>query len=414
MQLVTGSLFVENYVAALVLGLLTATWQFGRTGERRYLFLAAAISGAAITAKIGSFAFVLLVLPFLAAEIVTHRKILGRRAWAAAAFAAVLLLAMAAPTYAIAYAKTGNPIFPFNNLKIHSPLLDPTVDVNDGRFHIPLDHTTLYTLTFHSSDAYEGQNGSFGFQYLVLAPLTLIGLLLFSSNPVARSSVVVAWGASLIIMVSQPNVRYLYAALPPLLVGAAALLGWLRQNSRAMYRSLLVFLAVSTGLNAYFLPSASYYHKDFCLRLPFSRAERERFLADGAPVRKLVDYFNGHHAGSAVLFTSDNEFAGIRGTVYENHWHQYPTVAALREAQSPARRIPAAAAVEGGILHRPQTGGGGETEAAGSRESAGGMWGAGAGIRGFIPGASGTGLQRACVVHARAGPSVADDDAGVL
>ena len=129
----------------MVLGLLTATWQFGRTGERRYLFLAAAMAGAAITAKIGSVAFVLLVLPFLAAEVVRHRRILGRRAWAAAAFAAVLLLAMAAPTYAIAYAKTGNPIFPFNNLKIHSPLLDPTVDVNDGRFHIPLDHThSLY------------------------------------------------------------------------------------------------------------------------------------------------------------------------------------------------------------------------------------------------------------------------------
>ena len=52
-QLVTGSLFVENYVAALVLGILTATWQFGRTGERRYLFLAAAMSGRPSPRKSG-------------------------------------------------------------------------------------------------------------------------------------------------------------------------------------------------------------------------------------------------------------------------------------------------------------------------------------------------------------------------
>ena len=152
---------------------------------------------------------------------------------------------MALPTYAIAYAKTGNPIFPFNNLKIHSPLLDPTVDVNDGRFHIPLDHTTLYTLTFRSSDAYEGQNGSFGFQYMVLAPLALVGLLLFSSNRAAQSCVVVAWGAGLVIMVSQPNVRYLYAALPPLLVRPRCCSAGCGRISAGCTAALLVFLAAS-------------------------------------------------------------------------------------------------------------------------------------------------------------------------
>ncbi len=338
-QLVTGSMFVENFVAALTLGLLTTIWEFGRTGERRYLWMATIVAGAAVTTKLGSIAIVLLALPFLIAEVARRWRDLGRRPAAVCTAAAVLLIATAAPTYVIAYSKTGNPIFPFNNTKIHSPLLDPTVDLNDGRFHIPLDHSTLYTLTFRSSEAYEGQNGSFGFQYLVVAPLALLGLFVLSKNRVAVSCAVVGWGAGLIVMISQPNIRYLYAALPPLLILFAATLGWLRRNQVWLYRAIAVFLFAATGLDAYFLPSSSYYHKDFCLRLPFSRAERERFKAQAAPVRAVVDFFNRNHSGSTVLYTAGNEIAGLRGTVYENHWHQWPMLAALKNTIDPAQTL---------------------------------------------------------------------------
>ena len=40
-QLVTGSLLVENLQAALLLGMMTALWRFGASGERRSLYLAA-------------------------------------------------------------------------------------------------------------------------------------------------------------------------------------------------------------------------------------------------------------------------------------------------------------------------------------------------------------------------------------
>ncbi len=332
-QFVTGSLFVENFLAAMILGLVVAVWQFGETGEKRFLYLAMLLGGAAMTAKFGALAFVAVALPFVAAEIAGRWKALGPRPAVTCTLAFLLLLAAALPTYAIAWFKTGNPIFPFENQKIHSPLLDPTVDLNDARYRIPLDRTALYNLTFHSNDCYEGQDGSFGFQYLVMAPLALLGLLVAPRRP-ALMAAGVAFGASLLIQRSQPNVRYLYAAMPLVTVAFAALLGWTRSRQRWMYRVLVVYLIACIALDAYFLPSASYYHKDFCPAQPFSRAARERYMGEIAPARKVTEYYNRLHSNGAVLLTGDSTIAGIQGEVYENHWHQYPVQEQLRRAFS--------------------------------------------------------------------------------
>ena len=121
MQLVTGDLFVENVLAALVIATLTAIWRFGDTGERRYFYMAMALGGTAMTVKFGALAFIAMALPFAFVEARRHRKSLGPRPAATCALGAVLLLAMAAPPYATAYVKTGNPLFPFLNKKFHSP-----------------------------------------------------------------------------------------------------------------------------------------------------------------------------------------------------------------------------------------------------------------------------------------------------
>jgi hypothetical protein len=83
-------------------------------------------------------------------------------------------------------------------------------------------------------------------------------------------------------------------------------------------------------MNTYFLPSSSYYHRDFCLRLPFSRAERDRFRANAVPVREVIAYYNRAHPNSTVLMASDSAIAGLNGTIYENHWQQYDTLMSIR------------------------------------------------------------------------------------
>jgi hypothetical protein len=260
--LVTGSLFVENVLGAMILGLMTAIWLLGDTGERRYLYLAMALGGTALSIKFGAMAFVLLAVPFALAAAQRHWKKLSPHPGAACAAAALLLIAMAAPSYAIAYARTGNPLFPFLNNRFRSPLIDPGAEFRDNRYREPFTWRMPYDLAVQSNRFYESQDGSLGFQYLVLVPLGLLGLLMVRPRPVV-SAATVALGAGLVIMNSEPNARYLYAAIPLVLVPVASLLGWLASNQRALYRTLIGFLIAATALNAYFMPTSSYYHKDF-------------------------------------------------------------------------------------------------------------------------------------------------------
>ncbi|HEY2017070.1 MAG TPA: bifunctional glycosyltransferase family 2/GtrA family protein [Bryobacteraceae bacterium] len=331
-QLVTGALFVENFLTAMLLVFMVAVWHFGDTGEKKFLYMAAVAAGTAVTTKYGALLFLALALPFVILEIVRNWKRLEPRPLAACALALFLLLGTALPSYAIAYQKTGNPIFPFLNPRIHSPLLDPKVEILDVRFQMPADWKTLYSLTFHTSRSYEGQDGSFGFQYLIVAPLVLLGLVLVRQRQ-ASSAAVLALGAGVLLMRSAtPNVRYLYAAMPLAMISFAAFLGWIRASQRWVFRALIVYLAASTALNAWFLPASSYYHKDFCLRLPFSRAERKSYMSLGAPIRVVIDWYNQHHPDSTVLLATDNAIAGLSGRVYENHWHQYATFEAMERA----------------------------------------------------------------------------------
>jgi hypothetical protein len=207
-------------------------------------------------------------------------------------------------------------------------LLPADAGLVDARFLRPLTWNTPFDLTFHSSKTYEGQDGSYGFQYLLLAPLGVVAIL-FLRRRAAMSAAVVALGAAFLIMRSQPNARYLYTALPLLTVAFAGLMGWAADHRR-LYWGLIALVAACIAMNTYFLPSSSYYHKDFCLRLPFSRAERDRFRAGAVPVREVIAYYNRAHPNSTVLMASESSIAGLNGTIYENHWQQYDTLMSIR------------------------------------------------------------------------------------
>ena len=323
-QLVTGSLFVENLLAALVLGMMIALWRFGEAGERRLLYVAATLGGTAMATKFGAIAILLPALACAAVE-VWRRKQSGVR-WA---IAFGLMLLAAAPPYAIAWVKTGNPIFPFRNEKFHSRQLDPKADIRDIRFHESLTWSTPYDLTFRTNRYYEGQHGSFGFQYLVITPLALLALLVWPRRQ-AVGAAAVAVTAILLVLGTEPNARYLYPALPLLFVPLAALLGWAAGRQRALALALTAFSIACAAINVYFLPASSWYHKDFYG--PFTPVQREAYAGEAAPIRNVIAWFNRAHPRSAVLLTQDSYIAGLDGDVYENHWHQYATLDQIRRA----------------------------------------------------------------------------------
>ncbi len=312
-QLVTGELFVENLQALLLLGMVIAV-AGSSLPPAKSLYLAAAFGGAALATKIGSLAFVAAAIPV---AVVSFRgKLRTLPAWA---IAAGLLLAAAAPTYLIAWRITGNPLYPYFNQTFHSPLLPAGADINDYRFRQPPGWSTLFDLTFHTHLYYEGQDGSFGFQFLMLAP---VALLVAVGARRARAFLGVGLAGMLLVLLSTPNARYLYAALPLLMAASAAALGWMAENQRHGYRAALACLVLCALGNIYFLPSSSWYHKDFYLPQPFSPGARAAHIAMVSPVRDVAIHFRRSHPGQNVLLAVDFPQADLAADAHEFGWHE--------------------------------------------------------------------------------------------
>jgi hypothetical protein len=326
-QLVTGSLFVENTMAAMVFGALAALWSFSETKRRGLLYAAMVLGGTALAVKAGAMSFLVVALPFAVWELAKLRK-----APASCTLAVSLFLLAGLPTYGIAWWKTGNPIFPFKNEKIHSPLIDPSVQFQDNEFRQPLQWTTPFDLTFRTHEFYEGQNGTLGFQYLFFLPLGFLAVL-FTRTRRAIGSLVISLGAAILILRAEPNARYIYAVLPLLFVPFGSLLEWARPNRR-LSGILLILMGMCAALNLYFLPGSGWYHKDFHMRSPFSQRARERYTRDNVPIRPAMEQFNRVHPGANIFLANDEDVADPLGDVYEAGWHQFNTLDQLRKAQT--------------------------------------------------------------------------------
>jgi glycosyltransferase involved in cell wall biosynthesis len=334
-QLVTGSLFVENFLAAIVAGMAVAIWQFSETGQRRYLYAAAVLAGTTLATKLGGMAYVVAALPVAVIEARRQWQRLGSRPALSSAVAAALLIAAALPTYVISWRLTGDPVYPFLNQTFPSPLVDHAATFIDPRYKQPVTFRETYDLTFHTERYSEGRPGSLGFHYLLLVPLGAIGLLVVRRRP-ALSVAVVAFGGGLIILKFLPNDRYLYPSLPLVLVPLAALLGWLAPG--ALQRALVALAVGCVALNAWFMPSSNYYHGDFYEKAPLSRAARLTYIDKCAPIREIGQYMNHEHPGAPVFLADGSDLAAFNAETYTTNWHQFNVFLRVRKARD-AREI---------------------------------------------------------------------------
>ncbi len=330
-QLVTGSMFVENFQAAMVLGALVAIWRFADRGETRYLLAASFIAGTALAIKLGSLAYLIVILPFALLEIRRHWTRLAKRPALASWVALLLLLTAALPTYVIAWKMTGNPIFPFMNQKFPSPVLGHDVSINDDRFTQSLTAHTPFDLTFHTDRYFEGRAGSLGFQYLLLVPLGLAAALFIRRRPAGAAAAISLAGA-LIVLKLLPNARYLYPSLALLLAPLAALWGWLAPGP--LRRALISGAVLCVLLNTWFLPASNYYHGDFYERSPLSPGMRQAYMHKSTPVREIGQYMNREHPGAPVFLAEGSELAAFNAEVYVNGWHQYGVFSRLKHTRT--------------------------------------------------------------------------------
>jgi len=326
-QLVTGSLFVENFWAVMLTGAAEALVRYTEDGRKRHALAAAALLGTALAAKFGTLAY---LPPILLLLLLQMRR---RRSLALAPVCAAMLLVAGLPPYLKAWVQTGNPVFPFLNHIFRSPYFDSAAPFVDTRFPPPAPARALYDLTFKTRQHFEGQNGGWTFFCFLFAPLGLL-LLRPGRSAAGWTVLAIALPASVLTLASQGNVRYLYPALPLCAVVAAGCLRELHNRCPSCYRASLTAAAAVLALQVYFLPASGGYHKQFFV---FGKPHREAYLAACAPGRRIVAWLNRTHPGEPVAFIETNQIAGLKGRALTASWHHYPFYSRLMQAGSPAK-----------------------------------------------------------------------------
>ena len=315
-QLVTGSLFVENVWAAMILAAMLALVSYLESGKRGDVLLAAIFAGAAMAVKLiaGAFAGPMV----LVAAVALFRK----REWRTGLMAGALLMLFVAPPYAFAFAKTGNPIFPFANRVFQSPGYDTANSFLDPRFTAALSWKTPYEITFRSNEYLEAQGGAGGFQYFLL----FIPAILSARRKDRWAILAVAVIAAGIVLALTPYLRYLYPALPL----ATLAIAWLVAETPAAAASagLLALIA----LNLWFLPSSGYYNRDFAL---FRHSEIEPYVERMAPTRVLIADLNRRAPGEPVAFFSTEQTGELNAPSYTDGWHSERYWDRIRNAKDP-------------------------------------------------------------------------------
>ena len=316
-QLVTGSLFVENLWALLCFGALIALDRYRGCEDPRYLYLAFALLGAAGATKFGALAF--LAPAVLLALWISLRNPSPAARWRQVAVACLCFAAFAAPPYVSAYVQTGSPVFPY--MARMFPSRFPALAAGAGT--LPpgqrLGLRTPFDLTFHTSLFYEVQDGAAGFQYFLFLPLGVL-LLRRKWPPLAVWSGIASALFGMMTLAIQPDVRYLYPALAPATLFFSAAFADLAATDRTFYRAVVAFAVAIFFLDLYFLPSSGWMHKDF-VRNPASKRDRAAYLTAYAPERNLIADMNRNHPGASVAFFESTSTAGLRAPAFTSSWH---------------------------------------------------------------------------------------------
>ncbi|MBK7794296.1 MAG: hypothetical protein IPJ62_18565 [Betaproteobacteria bacterium] len=318
----TGSLFIENYWAALLLGATLAGERAVRDRSLGWAVACLWLAAGAMQAKVIALLWIAPLLLVVALAMRSRWPALGARHVGALALAVAVL----AWPYVNAWWRTGNPVFPFLNALFRSPLFDTGASFNNILYNSPLSWRSWYDLVVHSGRHFEGAGGAAGVHWLVLFPAVFL-LLRRDQARIVLPALLLAAGFFVLTWQQQSYLRYLYPALALLMALAARIVEPLRYARGAL---LLVVATPLAAANLELMPSGGWWNSSFCLRCGFDAAARSRYVARYADQRPVVDWLNANAPGTGVgwLRTTYAGPAGLASPLWRTSWHDY---AAWRE-----------------------------------------------------------------------------------
>jgi len=152
---------------------------------------------------------------------------------------------------------------------------------------------------------------------------------------VGSSCAVIGVGGALVLLLTVPDARYLYPALPFLTLGATLALSSLQTERRRIFQAGILAAAAAGLWNTYYFPAADWYHKDFYSSPLFSAAGRQSYLRAHAPVRELIAYVNRVAPSEPVALMDSSSIAGLIPPVYTDNWHDYQFWKQVQASQAP-------------------------------------------------------------------------------
>ena len=320
-QLITGAMFTDALMAAFLLAaaVLIVHWTDWR--DPAVLPLAGILLGAAMATKVVALSFVAPCLAWVFFSCFRWKSSIDRKSLAALLRAAVLCAVIAAPPYATAWVKTGNPVFPYFNDVFRSPHYDVNPHWEDDRWRTQFSWHALFDVTFRSSKFLESQNGALGLSWILLI------LLLFTApRSMFTRPMIAALGIGVFFFLftwsRASYIRYLVPAFPLMLFGFAGYLHALRREQSILYRTVIGATVVTILSGVFLLPSSGYWHKDFCLSPLRFNSEAAEYIEQNAPARVMVDYLNRMAPGEPAAFFS-NGIAGLLGRPYTSGSHTF-------------------------------------------------------------------------------------------
>ncbi len=329
--------FIEHWQTLLQLAGFAAYLRWRDTRVGAWLYVAAALLGAALTFKVMSVFAALAVGVWFVLDCRRGRF----PGWRTTARALAVAVALACPPYLGALWLTGNPVFPFFNNLFKSPFYDTLQAFTNPMYVRSLDWGALYALTFDTAKFLETDKpGGFGLFLLPLLPAG-VALLRPRSSALVWASLCLTLFVFVAIYSSQAYVRYLYLPYTLAMLVIAGAIEAVRQppaaglaNSRLWVGALTLAVLATVTLQLYLMPAASNLNGSLCFRCATAPEARQAYVDRYAAERSIAEMINKRYREPRVGMMALNRPLGgiIAGYVRSDSWHDVDSTRAFTVA----------------------------------------------------------------------------------
>lgn len=221
-----------------------------------------------------------------------------------ALFVLVPLIFVALHAYILAWGVTGNPVFPLYNAIFKSPYF-PLENFSDTRWIHGFSFRSYVKAFFHTSEFFESDNYTAGWQYLILLPVALMAFFRQGLPGNLRIVLIPILGFGLPMFYATQYWRYLFPVMP--IVGIFLATIFFATKSRTYQYAAHTLAVVCVALNLFYFPKISWMMNS-PPSAAFTQEGKKNLIRTYAPVASITNKINHLAPGSRVLYPSQISF----------------------------------------------------------------------------------------------------------